>query len=232
MVAVVQLVEHQVVILAVAGSSPVSHPEQKHRLTCTNAGGAVLFSRTIRYPIRYPLENEDSGTGTDGTKTGRFGVLERAVTSPELPCSPLLHLTSIDDMSDTRITALCIYADSSAPPRPSKVRPDVELYQKIIGGHFQAVYGTTDDGEQVVIYVNEDGIRLNLPVNEVARRLWRRLNPSAHQPLLGNAVVIGADECDDADLPIGVADLALSVHRDIEIEGYVRSLREQGGARQ
>ena len=28
MVAVVQLVEHQVVILAVAGSSPVSHPEQ------------------------------------------------------------------------------------------------------------------------------------------------------------------------------------------------------------
>ena len=28
MVAVVQLVEHQVVILGVAGSSPVSHPEQ------------------------------------------------------------------------------------------------------------------------------------------------------------------------------------------------------------
>jgi voltage-gated potassium channel len=31
MVAVVQLVEHQVVILAVAGSSPVSHPEQNAR---------------------------------------------------------------------------------------------------------------------------------------------------------------------------------------------------------
>ncbi len=29
MVAVVQLVEHQVVILAVAGSSPVSHPMRK-----------------------------------------------------------------------------------------------------------------------------------------------------------------------------------------------------------
>lgn len=28
MVAVVQLVEHQVVILGVAGSSPVSHPEE------------------------------------------------------------------------------------------------------------------------------------------------------------------------------------------------------------
>ena len=31
MVAVVQLVEHQVVILAVAGSSPVSHPEVNNR---------------------------------------------------------------------------------------------------------------------------------------------------------------------------------------------------------
>lgn len=31
MVAVVQLVEHQVVILAVAGSSPVSHPESENR---------------------------------------------------------------------------------------------------------------------------------------------------------------------------------------------------------
>ena len=31
MVAVVQLVEHQVVILAVAGSSPVSHPDAENR---------------------------------------------------------------------------------------------------------------------------------------------------------------------------------------------------------
>ena len=43
MVAVVQLVEHQVVILAVAGSSPVSHPRLKHRLTCAYAGGAVFI---------------------------------------------------------------------------------------------------------------------------------------------------------------------------------------------
>ncbi len=43
MVAVVQLVEHQVVILGVAGSSPVSHPEAKHRLTREQASEAVLF---------------------------------------------------------------------------------------------------------------------------------------------------------------------------------------------
>src|SRR5699024_2962103 len=35
MVAVVQLVEHQLVILVVAGSSPVSHPSKKWRVTCT-----------------------------------------------------------------------------------------------------------------------------------------------------------------------------------------------------
>lgn len=136
-------------------------------------------------------------------------------------------------MSDTRISVLVVYADSTAaPPRPSNIAPDVELYQKIVGGYLEAVYGQTDDGQRVVFYVNEDGIAQNLPVNHVASRLWKRLNPSAHQPLLGNAVVVGADSCDDADLPATVADLALSVHRDIEIEGYVRTLREQGGARQ
>ena len=40
MVAVVQLVEHQVVILAVAGSSPVSHP--------TGQGG-IFASRLLRH---------------------------------------------------------------------------------------------------------------------------------------------------------------------------------------
>ena len=41
MVAVVQLVEHQVVILGVAGSSPVSHPEVEHRLT--HIAGEAMF---------------------------------------------------------------------------------------------------------------------------------------------------------------------------------------------
>ena len=45
MVAVVQLVEHQVVILGVAGSSPVSHPNSKHRPTRNYAGGAMCFFR-------------------------------------------------------------------------------------------------------------------------------------------------------------------------------------------
>lgn len=130
-------------------------------------------------------------------------------------------------MTDNRITALTIYADSRVAPRPSKIDPDVDLYHRIVGGFIVAVYGQTDDGERVVIYVNEDGIRHALPVNHVATRLWRRLNPAAHQALLGNAVVVGADGCDDADLPAGVANLARVVHHEIEIEGYVAQLRAE-----
>lgn len=48
MVAVVQLVEHQVVILGVAGSSPVSHPEVEHRLTCKRGWGDVCFPGVTR----------------------------------------------------------------------------------------------------------------------------------------------------------------------------------------
>ena len=44
MVAVVQLVEHQVVILGVAGSSPVSHPEYAPRPV--PAGRGVIFMPT------------------------------------------------------------------------------------------------------------------------------------------------------------------------------------------
>ena len=51
MVAVVQLVEHQVVILGVAGSSPVSHPEVEHRLTCMSAGEAMFVFRATPSPL-------------------------------------------------------------------------------------------------------------------------------------------------------------------------------------
>lgn len=130
-------------------------------------------------------------------------------------------------MTDNRIQALVIYADSPAAPRPSNIEPDFELYQRIVGGYIEAAYGTTTDGERVVFYVNEDGIAQNLPVNEVATALWKRLNPDASQPLLGNAVVVGADGCEDADLPNGVADLARAVHHEIEIAGFVARLRAE-----
>lgn len=49
MVAVVQLVEHQVVILGVAGSSPVSHPQGKR----TDLG---LKPRSVRFFFVAPAQ--------------------------------------------------------------------------------------------------------------------------------------------------------------------------------
>ena len=43
MVTVVQLVEHQVVILGVAGSSPVSHPKHKRPELDSPSRGAFFF---------------------------------------------------------------------------------------------------------------------------------------------------------------------------------------------
>ena len=56
MVAVVQLVEHQVVILGVAGSSPVSHPEEIQ--------GQGVFSTWIRCPDFVAWAHSPAGTRT------------------------------------------------------------------------------------------------------------------------------------------------------------------------
>jgi hypothetical protein len=53
MVTVVQLVEHQVVILGVAGSSPVSHPEYTPGQALRLVGG-FLFSLPRTTALRRP----------------------------------------------------------------------------------------------------------------------------------------------------------------------------------
>ncbi|MCB1257356.1 MAG: DUF3846 domain-containing protein [Microthrixaceae bacterium] len=131
-------------------------------------------------------------------------------------------------MTDTRISALVIYTDAYSEPFPSRIAADYTLYQRIVGGYIEAVRGHTSTGDQVVFYVNEDGIALGLPTNHTATRLWHRLNPAAEQVLLGNVVVVGADGCDDADVPAEAATLARVVHRDIEIEGFVARIRAAG----
>ena len=123
-------------------------------------------------------------------------------------------------MTDTRISALVIYTDAYSAPYPSRISADFELYQRIVGGHFEAVRCG-----DVVMYVNEDGIALGLPTNHVATRLWHRLNPAAEQALLGNVIVVGAAGCEDTDVPDAAATLARVAHRDIEVEGFVARIR-------
>ena len=61
MVAVVQLVEHQVVILGVAGSSPVSHPNEAAdpSAVCPGARGPASKSRQV---LALPAFHTGQGT--------------------------------------------------------------------------------------------------------------------------------------------------------------------------
>ena len=61
MVAVVQLVEHQVVILGVAGSSPVSHPESARGLYKQVAGHIAFDGRYVK-PRIVPGAFDERGT--------------------------------------------------------------------------------------------------------------------------------------------------------------------------
>lgn len=129
-------------------------------------------------------------------------------------------------MTDTRILALTVYADSEAEPYPVRIDPDAELYQGIVGGYLEAVYGTTPDGSRVVFYVNEEGYLHDLPINPVATTLWHRLNPAAGQPLRGNVVVVGADGPDDADLPVVAAETARLVHHELLVAMFTARIAE------
>ncbi|BBZ00542.1 DUF3846 domain-containing protein [Mycolicibacterium fallax] len=128
--------------------------------------------------------------------------------------------------TDSRIQVLVIRAGAVAPTYPSSIEPDVALYQRIVGGYIEAAYGETHTGERVVFYINEDGVALGLPLNEVATRMWHRLNPAmTHQVLRGDVIVLGADGPEDADVPPLAADLARVIHHDIEVEHWSESIR-------
>jgi hypothetical protein len=134
-------------------------------------------------------------------------------------------------MTDTRISALVLYADASSeyPPYPSKLDPDVARYHAIVGGYIEGVRLELPDGTLAIVYVNEEGKIDNLPVNALATLLARTLNPrSGKQEIVGNAIVVGVDGCEDADVPGAVVSVVQQLHVELRIAGYVKALRERG----
>lgn len=131
-------------------------------------------------------------------------------------------------MTDTRISALVLYHDASSeyPPYPTKVAPTVELYNKVVGGCIEGVHLELPDGTRAMMYVNEEGRIHGLPPNPLATLVARQLNRQlGNQTILGNAIVVGGDGCNDADVPGAVASLASQLHTEFRIAGYVRRLR-------
>jgi hypothetical protein len=130
---------------------------------------------------------------------------------------------------DTRINALII-RPSSHTVEPQRIQPDLDLYQRIVGGNITSVDGRTDGGQTVIFYVNDDGIAEQLPVNVVATALWRFFNPNAaNEFLLGAVIVVGGENPEDADVPERVIRRARHEHRQADVNAMVAQLREQAG---
>lgn len=113
------------------------------------------------------------------------------------------------------ITALVIPA-TSAPFTVELPKSDpAAALRTLIGGWLEGVYGTTRAGEQVTLYVDEDGKGRGLLANAVATLLWRYLNQDTviADELVGTAVVLGASGCDEADIPAEAMHAALTLHK-------------------
>lgn len=107
-------------------------------------------------------------------------------------------------MTDQQPTLRVLVLDPAAPPCVTEIpAADLTALQSLVGGYLEAVYGMTDDERPVVLYVNEDGRRLNLPANDTATLVWRWSNPAVAccNDLLGTVVVVGVNGCEDADVP-------------------------------
>jgi Domain of unknown function (DUF3846) len=65
-----------------------------------------------------------------------------------------------------------------------------------VGGHLEAVKLTS----QEVMYVNEEGIRLQLPINTTATEVMHQHRPDrAHEPIYGDVLIASLVETGDED---------------------------------
>lgn len=100
--------------------------------------------------------------------------------------------------------ALVIPADVTVPPYTVQLDtydPSADL-RALVGGYIEGVYGETDDGKPVTLYIHEEGRIRNFPVNTTASLLWTWINAaSAGQDLLGTVVAVGQNGPAEADVP-------------------------------
>lgn len=85
------------------------------------------------------------------------------------------------------------HADGSYDTRRAADCPPLEDLQSFVGGYVECVWVLFNE-KRCAMFVNEDGHRLNLPVNLQATKIYHeaalrkgRINPN---PILGNAMVL------------------------------------------
>ena len=100
------------------------------------------------------------------------------------------------------INAITIPADG--PAAIGTVSQDITTLQGIVGGYIEAVYAMHDEYGQpnVIIWCNEDGMRLDLPINRRATAFWYALagGPTGNV-LRGTVLLTGGDDGEGDMLP-------------------------------
>jgi hypothetical protein len=90
----------------------------------------------------------------------------------------------------------CLVIPTGGPLRHEEIKGLADL-NRLVGGYIEAVRAPRSD---VVIYANEEGLLMSLPVN-LRASLWTGL------PLVGDVVVLGNDGSpEETDVPAGVED--------------------------
>ena len=70
----------------------------------------------------------------------------------------------------------------------------VDEIRTFVGGYFEAIKLTSQD----VMYLNEDGIGLQLPINAIATEVLHQHKPErAHNPICGNVIIASLQETGD-----------------------------------
>lgn len=95
------------------------------------------------------------------------------------------------------IKALVIRPDDSYEIKT--VQQDLEAFQSIVGGYIEAV--TT---EHCVLWCNEDGKNVGLPINQMATYLWWKLQPEmeARDTLSGCVLITGPADSEGNSTPV------------------------------
>jgi len=107
------------------------------------------------------------------------------------------------------VKALRIPADPDEPIMEVQVE-SLEDYQAVVGGYIEPV-DITELG--ITVYVNDEGLLRQLPLNSRATFLWCYFVPEARQKamLVGPALVVGLPNRsgDNTDIPKGATELLL-----------------------
>jgi hypothetical protein len=95
--------------------------------------------------------------------------------------------------------------------------------------YVDAVYARTESGEPITFYISDTTALDDRPPNPVASRLYLSYNSaSKRETLYGTCIVMGASGDADADVPESVVKRFRRIALEVEVEGHVRQLREQG----